>query len=101
MIRKVVSFAIVSLMAFGVSFAAPAKKPAKPAPKLVEVKYCPIAEQKVQGNGSGSRVIQNYKVFFCCAGCDTEWDKWPASKQLQVAKKLAARQAAEAKKKKS
>ncbi len=98
MIRTMMATLAAAVVISGASFAAPAKKAAKPAPKMTEVKYCPVTEQKVQGAGSGSRVVGNYKVFFCCAGCDTEWDTWTTQKKLQVAKKLAAKQAAAQKK---
>lgn len=39
-----------------------AKKPAK---KLIEVHVCPISGDPVEGNGAGSRIVKNYKAYFC------------------------------------
>ena len=51
--------------------AAPAKKAVKktmakkPAKKLIAVRICPISSDVVEGNGAGSRVVKNYKAYFC------------------------------------
>ena len=45
------------------------------APKLTEVRICPMTSEKVDGNGAGSEVFENYKVYFCCGGCQPAFDK--------------------------
>ena len=37
----------------------------KPAQKLIAVRICPISSDVVEGNGAGSRVVKNYKAYFC------------------------------------
>jgi len=39
-----------------------AKKPAK---KMIVVRICPISNTPVDGEGAGSRVVKNYKAYFC------------------------------------
>ncbi|MDF2439915.1 MAG: hypothetical protein JWN98_899 [Abditibacteriota bacterium] len=39
-----------------------AKKPAK---KLVAVRICPISSDVVDGEGAGTRIVRNYKAYFC------------------------------------
>ena len=39
-----------------------AKKPAK---MMIAVRICPISNTPVDGEGAASRVVKNYKAFFC------------------------------------
>jgi hypothetical protein len=43
--------------------------------KIVEVKVCPISGEPISGVGSGSEVVGNNKVYFCCEGCKAKFDK--------------------------
>ena len=80
--------ALMAAMLFmGVSaFAlAPAKHKAavKHPSKLIIVKTCPITDTKVVGNGAGSEVVGKYKVYFCCAGCQPQFDKMTTKQKMQ------------------
>lgn len=33
--------------------------------KPIEVRICPISNMAVDGDGAGSRMVKNYKAFFC------------------------------------
>lgn len=43
--------------------------------KVTEVRVCPMTLEKVKGDGAGSEVVGNYKVYFCCGGCPAAFDK--------------------------
>ncbi len=67
------------------TFAAPqdAKKPdsKKPATKLIEVWTCPIQGEKIADHKTEAgkpEVVGNYRVHFCCGGCDTTFAKLSA-----------------------
>lgn len=47
----------------------------KEAPKVTEVRVCPMAGKAVKGDGAGSSEFKTYKVFFCCGGCKGNFDK--------------------------
>jgi hypothetical protein len=69
--------------------------PTKQAAKLIEIKTCPISGEKVVGKGAGSEVVGNYKVYFCCAGCQPKFDK--LTKAQKLAKVVALAKASKAK----
>lgn len=97
MLKKLtLAVATASLMA-GAAFAAPAKK-AAPAPKPIDVKICPTADEPVKGNGSGSQVVGKYRVYFCCAGCEKPFNKLSEKERLAKVEALYKRQQAEQKK---
>lgn len=85
---------IIGLIAVAAIAASPVSAAPKKAPKLVEVRTCPITGEKVKGNGSGSEIVGKYKVYFCCAGCQPALDKMnakdKAAKVAAAAKKDAA-----------
>lgn len=35
------------------------------AKKMIVVRVCPISGDPVEGDGAGSRVVKNYKAYFC------------------------------------
>ncbi len=37
----------------------------KPAMKMIAVRICPMSNTPVDGEGAASRVVKNYKAFFC------------------------------------
>lgn len=43
--------------------------------KVTEVHVCPMTLEKVKGDGAGTKVVGNYKVYFCCGGCPAAFDK--------------------------
>jgi len=65
---------------------AAAKKASAPKKKLVEVLVCPIAGEKISGKGSGSQVVGNYNVHFCCAGCQPAFNKLTKAEQQEKIK---------------
>lgn len=80
-------FLLAALVAAGLglgsmSYAEDAKKE---APKVTEVRVCPMANKAVKGDGAGSSDFKTYKVFFCCGGCKGNFDKLTdAAKQEKV-----------------
>jgi len=53
----------------------------KPVAKLTDVWTCPIQGEKIADHKSEAgkpEVVGNYRVHFCCAGCDTEFAKLSA-----------------------
>lgn len=99
MLKKMTVFAAAASLMAGAAFAAPAKKAApKPAPKPIDVKICPTADEKVVGNGSGSEVVGKYRVYFCCAGCEKPFNKLSQKEKLAKVESLYKRQQAEQKK---
>ncbi|HEX8832585.1 MAG TPA: hypothetical protein VF719_00205, partial [Abditibacteriaceae bacterium] len=52
-----------------------AKPAAAKTAKLIDVKVCPMMMHAVEGNGSGTSVVGNYQVHFCCGGCKPAFDK--------------------------
>lgn len=97
--RKLGAAALAMFLMAGLAgggHAAEAKKPAKP----VEVKVCPISMEAVAGNGVGSAVVDNYKVYFCCDGCPQAFSKLSKAKKLEKIR-AALKQQEDAKKKQS
>ncbi len=43
--------------------AAPAAEVAEVKP--IEVRICPISNMEVKGEGAGTRMVKNYKAYFC------------------------------------
>ena len=57
--------------------------------KVTEVRVCPMTLAAVKGDGAGSEVVGNYKVYFCCGGCPAAFDKLSAAdKQTKIAAAL-------------
>lgn len=53
----------------------------KPTAKLINVWTCPIQLEKISDHKSEAgkpEVVGNYRVHFCCAGCDTDFAKLSA-----------------------
>jgi hypothetical protein len=58
----------------------------KKAPKLTEVKVCPISGKTAMGPGGGTEVVGKYNVHFCCPSCKPEFDKLSkADKEKKIA----------------
>jgi iron-sulfur cluster repair protein YtfE (RIC family) len=55
--------------------------------KLIDLRTCPTTGEKVEGDGGGSEVVGNYKVYFCCAGCKPSFD---ALSKTEKEKKVAS-----------
>lgn len=86
------AFALLSVLTLCqvATFAAPqadkkpdAKKPdaKKPATKLIDVWTCPIQGEKIADHKTEAgkpEVVGNYRVHFCCGGCDTSFAKLSA-----------------------
>lgn len=75
--------------------AAPAKSkaPAKAAKtKITDVKVCPMTMEPVVGKGSGSQVMGDKRVHFCCAGCQPAFNKLSKAEQEKKLKAAAAKQ---------
>lgn len=56
----------------GTLSAGPIARGEEPAPKTeaaeakpIEVRVCPMSNNMVHGDGAGSRIVKNYKVYFC------------------------------------
>ena len=77
----------VALSAIGPVSAAPAKNaPTKaPAKKIIDLKYCPMTMEDASPSKK-SIVEGNYRVNFCCPGCDSEFKSLtPKQKQEKIA----------------
>ena len=87
-------FALVGLLAVSATTlvmsvpAGAATSPTAPT-KLVEIHTCPITGEKVVGSPAGSEVVGKYKVFFCCGGCQPEFDKLSKAQKLTKLASLA------------
>jgi len=57
--------------------------------KLIQIHTCPITGAKVVGDPAGSEVVGKYKVFFCCGGCQPEFDKLTKAQKLSKLASLA------------
>jgi len=57
--------------------------------KVTDVKVCPITMHAVKGDGAGSEVVGKYKVYFCCGGCQPEFDKLSAADKEKKAEAAA------------
>ena len=69
-------FLLAALVAAGLGMAQMSyAEDAKEAPKITEVRVCPMANKAVKGDGAGSSDFKTYKVFFCCGGCKGGFDK--------------------------
>lgn len=69
------------------------KAPAKASKaKITDVKICPMTMEPVVGKGSGSEVVGDKRVYFCCAGCQPAFNKLPKAEQEKKAKAAAAKQ---------
>lgn len=69
-------FLLAAVVAAGLGFGSLGHaEDAKPAPKVTEVRVCPMANKAVKGDGAGSSEFKTYKVFFCCGGCKGNFDK--------------------------
>lgn len=70
-------FLLAALIAASMSagFPSHAEDAKKEAPKVTEVRVCPMANKAVKGDGAGSSDFKTYKVFFCCGGCKGNFDK--------------------------
>ena len=82
-------FLLAAVLAAGMGFGAIGH--AEDAPKPVDVKVCPMSQEAVKGDGAGSEVVGNYKVFFCCGGCKGNFDKLSAeekTKKVEAALKV-------------
>jgi hypothetical protein len=66
-------------------------KAAKTGTKRVMVDVCPIMGSKVEGAGSGSSIVDNYEVKFCCGGCKPAFDKMDKKEQLAKIKMALAK----------
>jgi hypothetical protein len=53
--------------------------------QLIEVKVCPVTGEAVHGNGAGNEIVGKYKVYFCCGGCQPDFDKLTPEQKLQKA----------------
>ena len=93
--KKLIVAALAATLALGgAALQADTASPKTPtktsAAKLIDVKVCPITGAKVIGSGGGSEVVDGkYKVFFCCPGCQPEFDKLTAAQKLAKVKTLA------------
>ena len=79
-------FLLAALVAASLGFGFPSQaEDAKEAPKVTEVRVCPMANKAVKGDGAGSSDFKTYKVFFCCGGCKGNFDKLTdAAKQEKI-----------------
>jgi hypothetical protein len=69
-------FLLAALIAVGLGMGQMSQaEDAKEAPKITEVRVCPMANKAVKGDGAGSSDFKTYKVFFCCGGCKGNFDK--------------------------
>jgi hypothetical protein len=69
--KKFLHIFAIGVLAFSASqVSANTKKPAKPAAKPIDLKYCPIALGEAKPSKSSVK-YKNYNVHFCCPGCDT------------------------------
>ena len=94
-----VLFSAVALLSATALFAAPqaGKAPLKTA-KVTDVWTCPMTGEKIADHKTEAgkpQVVGNYKVHFCCAGCDTSFaklsDKDKKTKAAEAAKKDIAK----------
>ena len=90
--KKFALIAAVMMATSVVALAGPpkGKKPAKKA-AMVEVMTCPVMGSKVKDKGGKTMTVGNYRVHFCCAGCDTSFAKMSKADQLAKAKDAASK----------
>lgn len=90
MLKKLMGSALAFALAVGVCTAvyADEAKPDTAKKEPTELKVCPMTLQAVQGNGAGNEIVGDYKVYFCCGGCQKEFDALATadkSKKLEAA----------------
>ena len=72
MFRKSLLLALTSSLLAAMVLAGGTKKPMS---RVNDVRVCPMTGEAVKGSGAGSEVVGNYRMHFCCAGCQPEFDK--------------------------
>jgi len=76
MLTRALALSTAALLFTGVAFAgAPEDKSKKSASKPIPLHFCPETDEAVQGEPAGSQIVGKYKVFFCCGGCKTSFNK--------------------------
>ena len=65
-----------------------AKKPAAKTKTITDVWTCPVQGEKIADHKTEAgkpQVVGNYRVHFCCAGCDSNFAKLSAKEKLAKA----------------
>jgi len=92
MLTRAFALAAASLLFAGAAFAgAPGDKNKKSSPKPTQIHFCPETDEEVHGEPAGSAVVGKYKVFFCCGGCKTSFNKLSAADKEKKVTDLAKR----------
>lgn len=94
--KLVILFAALALVGSGAAFAGPPAAKNTKAAKLIDVWTCPITGEKITDHKKAAgkpAVIGNYRVHFCCGGCDGEFAKLSAKERLAKAQDLAKKEA--------
>ena len=75
--KKLFALSCAAATLLGISsLSAVAGPPAKDkTPKVTDVKHCPMTGEEVKDMSGKSEVVGKYRVHFCCAGCDSTFDK--------------------------
>jgi hypothetical protein len=62
---------------------ATAKADKSEAAQIKDVKVCPMTGEAVQGNGAGHQIVGEYRVYFCCGGCQPAFNKLSKAEQAK------------------
>ncbi len=88
MLKRSLVLTVAAVFLAGAAFAGvPGQGKSKKTPKLTDVKFCPISGKAASGDSGGTEVVGKYKVHFCCADCQPQFDKLSRKEKV---KKLAA-----------
>lgn len=98
MLNKVLLVAGATALLAGAAAAAPGQKDKKAKDvKTTEITTCPITGESSVGAKGGSEMVKvgktTYKVDFCCAGCQPNFDKLSKKDKEKKVVELAKKQA--------
>ncbi len=97
--KKVLAVTTAVFCLAGAALAGPTKGTAKkPVSKLTDVMVCPMTQSAVRGRGGGVQVVGQNRVHFCCAGCQSEFNKLSkAEKEKKITAALKKQRAVKGK----
>lgn len=88
MLKQMLALTTAAVFLASAAFAGMPEK-GKKAPKLTDMKVCPISGQTAMGPGGGTEVVGKYVVHFCCPSCKPQFDKLSkANKEKKIAAAL-------------
>jgi len=69
---------------------------AKPV-KLIDLKYCPMTLESVEGGPKDTAIVDNYRVHFCCDGCPSAFAKLSLAEKREKVAEILKKEAADKK----